>query len=301
MKFSKQVLSLTVLSCCFLLAGWKSAPLPASPKRLVEIQHVAGPIHMLTGPGGNLGVSVGADGVLLIDDKFANLAEQIQVSLDELASEAKLPNGKPRFLVNTHHHGDHTGGNPHFGTSATIVAHTNVRKRLSDNKSGDAMATQGLPIVTFEDGLSIHFNGEEIRLLHLPAGHTDGDTVVFFTGSNVVHMGDLGFIGLFPYIDAESGGTVAGFITNLGSVLERTKEDTLFIPGHGDLASRSEVLALRSMLQTVEGLVRDALSQGKTAKDMIDEDLLAEYESWSWNFITSERMIQTVVDELEAK
>ena len=281
-----------------LLAAWKSAPTGPTTLRQIETQHVAGPLYMLTGNGGNLGVSVGPDGVLLIDDKFANLAEEIQEALDALAEDADLASGTPRFLVNTHHHGDHTGGNPFFGKKATIVAHENVRKRLSEPGASNPMAPTGLPIVTFADGLSIHFNGEELKLVHLAAGHTDNDTVVYFTGSNVVHTGDLCFNRLFPFIDTAGGGSLAGYIADLDLLIRTTNEDTRFIPGHGALANRADLEALSGMLKTVKGLVQAELDAGKSIQDMQDEKLLARFDAWNWSFITADKLIDTVAKEL---
>jgi glyoxylase-like metal-dependent hydrolase (beta-lactamase superfamily II) len=256
---------------------------------------------MLIGAGGNLGVSVGEDGLLLIDDKFANLAPDIKEALAALAKERELTRTTPRFLVNTHHHGDHTGGNAEFGKDATIIAHTNVRKRLADPASDRPMPKSGLPIVTFDQGLSVHFNGEQIELLHLAAGHTDGDTVVMFKDSNVVHMGDLCFNGLFPYIDTASGGTVAGYIANLQQVLDSTNESTQYIPGHGDLATRADIVALRDMLTDVVVLVQAAMEEGQSAEDMKAAKLLAGYDEWNWSFITAERLIDTVAGELASR
>ncbi|MFT6712979.1 MAG: cyclase [Planctomycetota bacterium] len=267
----------------------------------IQTQKVTDSIYMLIGAGGNLGVSVGEDGLLLIDDKFANLAPDIKEALAALAKERELTRTTPRFLVNTHHHGDHTGGNAEFGKDATIIAHTNVRKRLADPASDRPMPKSGLPIVTFDQGLSVHFNGEQVELLHLAAGHTDGDTVVMFKDSNVVHMGDLCFNGLFPYIDTASGGTVAGYIANLQQVLDSTNESTQYIPGHGDLATRADIVALRDMLTDVVVLVQAAMEEGQSAEDMKAAKLLAGYDEWNWSFITAERLIDTVAGELASR
>jgi cyclase len=276
-------------------------PARVQDESAIQTQMVTDSIYMLIGPGGNLGVSVGEDGLLLIDDKFANLAPDIKAALATLAKDGGLERVTPRFLVNTHHHGDHTGGNAAFGKDATIIAQTNVRKRLADPTADSPMAKVGLPIVTFDEGLSVHFNGEEIRLVHLASGHTDGDTVVMFTDSNVVHMGDLCFNGLFPYIDTSSGGTVAGYIAGLDQVLLSTNEATQYIPGHGDLATRADVVALRDMLNDVVGLVQAAHDEGQTADQMKAAKLLARYDAWNWSFITAERLIDTVAGELAGR
>src|SRR3954470_4819148 len=171
----------------------------------VKSTHVAGNIYMLEGSGGNIGVSVGPDGILIVDDQFAPLAEKISAALAKLNTN----NGKLKFLLNTHHHGDHTGGNAFFGKQATIIAQTNVRKRLNPDKTPDKTA---LPIITFDDSLSLHFNGEEIKMVHVPPAHTDGDSVIYFTSANVIHFGDTFFSGRFPNIDLGGGGIVRGYI-----------------------------------------------------------------------------------------
>ena len=175
----------------------------------IKTTHVAGSIYMLEGAGGNIGVSVGPDGILLVDDQFAPLAEKIRNALKALGE------GPLKFLVNTHFHGDHTGGNVVFGAEAHIISHANVRKRLQMKSP----SKEALPVVTFGDSLSIHFNGEEIRVMHFPNSHTDGDSVVFFTGSNVVHTGDLFFSGRFPYVDLDSGGDMEGLIKHITDLL----------------------------------------------------------------------------------
>jgi glyoxylase-like metal-dependent hydrolase (beta-lactamase superfamily II) len=275
-----------------LLVAWR-----LSPAQEVELipEHVAGPVHMITGQGGNLGVSAGPDGVLLIDDQFAPLAPKIQASLAALAEAAGLDSGAPRFLINTHHHGDHTGGNAIFGEAATILAHANVRARLLAPGRGEPMVAAGLPVVTYADGLSLHFNGEEIRLVHLPRGHTDGDTAVFFTGSKVVHVGDLFFNGRFPFIDIDGGGSIAGYLEGIQLVLDLTDANTRYIPGHGPLASRADLEALHAMLIDAQGLVRGALAEGKSADDMKAAKLLEKYAAWGWGFVDAGRMIDTLV------
>jgi cyclase len=285
--------------CVAALAMTACKVTPSSQETpVIQTQKITDSIYMLIGPGGNLGVSVGEDGLLLIDDKFANLAPDIKAALAVLANSAGLAQSAPRFLVNTHHHGDHTGGNPEFGDESTIIAQTNVRNRLADPTAKSPMPKVGLPVVTFDKGLSLHLNGEEIRLVHLAAGHTDGDTVVMFTDSNVVHMGDLCFNHLYPYIDTAAGGTVAGYIENLEFLLASTNEATQYIPGHGPLASRADIIDLREMLEGVVQLVQAAMAEGKTAEDMKASKLLAPYDAWNWDFITAEKMIDTVAGEL---
>jgi len=296
MQTSARRLALPVLFSTLLLVAWtRSAPQEVEMK----VQHVAGAVHMIEGRGGNLGVSVGEDGLLLVDDQFANLAAAIQVELDALAKGAGLDTGEPRFLVNTHHHGDHTGGNAVFGETATILAHENVRARLLEPARGEPTPAAGLPVVTYAQGLSLHFNGEEVRVWHLPHGHTDGDSVVHFTGSNAVHTGDLCFNGRFPYIDVTSGGSVAGYIEAVAAILAATDARTRYIPGHGALASREDVETFHRRLDEIYTMVKGAHDQGMDAAGMKRDKLLADYDDWSWNFVDATRMIDMIVQELE--
>lgn len=287
------------LPCAFaslVLVAWHNT---GFQEVTMKAQKVAGVVHMVEGQGGNLGVSVGSDGLLLIDDQFARLAPKIREALEDIAATAGLESGSPSYLINTHHHGDHTGGNAEFGEEAIILAHENVRARLmAPGGRGGAMAPEGLPVVTYEQGLSLHFNGEEIKLWHLPNGHTDGDTVVIFTGSNVVHMGDLFFNARFPYIDMDSGGSVGGYLANIESVLAVTDENTRFIPGHGELASRTDLERLHEVLDAVVSLVSEARERGESAEEMKSSGLLAEFAEWGTGYISSERMIDIVLREL---
>ena len=224
------VLSIIVcLPACFAAAQDLS-------KVEIKSSPVAGSVYMLQGSGGNIGVSVGADGILIVDDEFAPLADKIRAALK------KLGEGKLRYVLNTHWHGDHTGANAQFGVEASIIAHDNVRKRLSGEVrpaggTGNPAPKEALPVITFDQSLSVHFNGEEIRAIHYPRGHTDGDSIIFFTGSNVVHMGDDFFNGMFPYIDLASGGDVEGYERNVAAAITKIPAGAKIIPGHGALAT----------------------------------------------------------------
>jgi cyclase len=203
----------------------------------IKVIPVAGKVYMLEGAGGNIGVSVGEDGILLVDDQFEPLAPKIRAALGGIAG-AGSGGGKIKLLINTHWHGDHVGGNKVFGPEATILAQTNVRRRLATEQTvrGEKVAplpSQALPVVTYDQAVSVHWNGEEIKVVHFPHGHTDGDSVVFFTGSNVVHMGDDFFNGMFPFVDLGTGGSVQGLIDNVTRVLAMMPPDAKVIPGHG--------------------------------------------------------------------
>lgn len=265
----------------------------------VEIKptQVSGHVYMLEGSGGNIGVSAGKDGVLIVDDQFAPLAEKIRAALQGIDP------GKLRFVLNTHWHGDHTGGNETFGAEATIVAQDNVRKRLSSDQGqgGDstpALKPVGWPVVTYEQSLSIHWNGEEIKVVHFPHGHTDGDSVIFFTGSNVVHMGDDFFAGRFPFVDLESGGSVQGLTANIAKVLTMLPDDVKVIPGHGPLSSKSDLKTFHRMLVETTAFVKKGMAAGKNLEALKKTGLPAEWKDWGSGFIKTDFWIETIQKSL---
>jgi len=280
-----------VLACACLVAAGLQSRDPA-----VETRAVRGQVSYLVGAGGNVGVMLGKDGVLLVDDKFAENAKPIEEAVK------KLGGGAPAWLVNTHWHGDHTGGNAHFGAAATIVSHLNVRRRLNGDKGlggrvADAPpAAAALPEVTYDTQLSLHVNGEEVRLIHLGPGHTDGDSVVWFQGSNVVHMGDLFFNVGYPFIDLDSGGDVEGVIASCKRVLEFVPADAAVIPGHGDATDVAGLMTYVAMLDECLARVRKAHLTGQTVEQMVAADLLKDLNArWgNFAFVTPERWIRTL-------
>lgn len=281
-----------------LLLTLLSVPL-AGQQDLSEVEikanRVDGNVYMLTGAGGNLGASVGEDGIILIDDQYAPLAPRIRAALSELSDRDIL------YVLNTHWHGDHTGGNEFFGEIAPVVSHHNVRKRLAEGSAArniEPAPAEALPVLTFGDDLTLHFNGEDIRAIHLPHGHTDGDIVVWFPESNVIHTGDLYFNGMFPFIDLASGGSVRGMIRNVASVIEMVPADVQIIPGHGELSNITEMKTYLSMLEETSAVVSRAIDEGLTIEQMKEGDLLAKWDDWSWNFITTDRYLQAVVEDL---
>lgn len=234
-------------------------------KIVVEAQQLADGVYMLTGSGGNIGASVGEDGVIIIDDQFAPLTQKIQEAL------AKLSPKPVRFVVNTHWHPDHTGGNENFGkVGSVIVAHDNVRRRMSVksfnqffNRETLASPKDALPIVTFEKDVTLHYNGEELHVFHIDNAHTDGDGLIMFRKANVLHMGDTFFNGMYPFIDASSGGSIDGMIAAADLVLGMVNEDTRIIPGHGPLASSKDLKAFRGMLATLRDRIANLIREGK--------------------------------------
>ncbi len=286
--------SLVLLACSFVaLSAQISFAQQDWSKVEIKSTKVNGNVYMLQGSGGNIGVSVGGDGILIVDDQYAPLADKIKAALKTLGE------GKLKFILNTHWHGDHTGGNAAFSSEGSIIAHTNVRKRLAEGmtitgRTVQPAAKEALPIITFDQSVSVHFNGEEIRALHFPRGHTDGDAVIFFTSSNVVHMGDLFFNGMFPYVDIDSGGDVEGYMKNVGEVLAKLPAGAKIIPGHGPLATADDLKKVHTMLLATTTIVRDKMKAGKTLDQIKAEGLPEEWKSWSWQFVTTDRWISTI-------
>lgn len=266
----------------------------------VKAEKVAGSVYMLTGAGGNIGASVGDDGIVVIDDQYAPLAPKIEAALKAITP-------KPvRFILNTHYHGDHTGGNEYFGKSAPIVAHENVRKRLASGVSlfGETVppaAPGALPVLTFDESVTIHLNGEDVRAVHMPAGHTDGDSVIWFTKSNVVHMGDQFFNGMFPFVDTPNGGSVRGMIANVDRVLEMLPDDAKVIPGHGPLSDKNGLRRFVAVLKATSAAVESGVAAGRTLEQLKNDKVLAAWDSWGQGFIKTDVWIETLYRELTRK
>jgi glyoxylase-like metal-dependent hydrolase (beta-lactamase superfamily II) len=238
----------------------------------VQIQtvDVAPGVHMLVGSGGNIGVSSGEDGVLIIDDQYAPLTEKIRAAVSAI-SKAPI-----RFVVNTHWHGDHTGGNENLGgAGAIIVAHENVRRRMSAEhvsqffkRTTPASPKGALPVMTFAADVSFHVNGDELHVFHVDPAHTDGDSIIHWKKANVFHMGDLFFSGGFPFIDLESGGSLGGVIAAAEKVLALANDGSKIIPGHGPLSTKKDLAAYREMLKTVRDRVQSQVAAGKTLDEV---------------------------------
>ncbi|MFP5247222.1 MAG: MBL fold metallo-hydrolase [Thermoanaerobaculia bacterium] len=266
----------------------------------VKATKVNGSIYMLTGAGGNIGVSVGKDGIIIVDDQYAPLAPKIEAALKTITD-------KPvRFVINTHYHPDHTGGNEHFGRMAPIIAHENARKRLKEGttvrgNNYPAAPRAALPIVTFNDTLTVHLNGEDIRAVHFPHAHTDGDSVIWFTQSNVVHMGDNFFNGLFPVIDIENGGGVKGMIATADKVASMLPIDTKVIPGHGPLGDRESLKKFADMLRDTSAAVAAGIAAGKTVEQLKSENVLAAWADWGKGFMKTDTYLEVLYKDLSRK
>ncbi len=266
----------------------------------MKVIKVAGTVYMLEGAGGNMAISVGEDGVVLVDDQFAPLAPKIRQAIKGVTD-------KPlKFVLNTHFHGDHTGGNAQFSAEAPIIAHENVRERLAKGSSAPGnevkpAAKEALPVITFNDRATVHLNGEDIRAIHFPHGHTDGDSVIFFPESKVVHMGDDFVTYGFPFVDARSGGTVAGMITGVEKVLGSIGEDVKVIPGHGPVSTPGDVRKFLNMLKDTRELVAQAARLGKTPEQMKQEHVLSKYEDLGKGFIKTDAWIDQLYAEVTKK
>ena len=266
----------------------------------IKATHVAGSVWMLQGSGGNIAVSVGEDGIVMVDDQFAPLLPKIKAAL------AKISQQPVRFVINTHWHFDHVGGNAGLADTAAIVAHENARKRMQTGGkvldfTMEPLESRGLPMLTFQQGVSLWLNGEPVRALHVQPGHTDGDTVVLFTRSNVVHMGDDFVTYGFPVFDYRSGGSVRGMIGAIDELLPQIPADAKIIPGHGPLSTVADLKKFRGRLDEIVALVSRGLKSGKSVEQMQKEKLLAPYEDWNGGFIKADQYIAMVAGDLQRK
>ncbi len=256
-------------------------------------------VYMLVGAGGNIGLSIGEDGAFVIDDQYKELSEKILAAIKEISDEPV------RFIVNTHWHGDHTGGNENMKkTGAVIVAHENVRKSMSTehfskvfNHLQPASPEAALPIVTFTDAMTFHFNGEDVHVFHVDPAHTDGDSIIHFRHANVLHMGDTFFNGMYPYIDVNTGGSIDGMIAAADTALKICDEKTKIIPGHGELANAADLRNYHDVLQAVRDTVRSLVDAGKTRDEVIAAKPSAKFDAdWGNGFMQPDVWVGIVYD-----
>lgn len=258
---------------------------------------VAKNIYMLTGKGGNIGLSVGKDGTFLIDDQFAPLTEKI------LRAIKAAGGSRPDFLINTHFHGDHTGGNENLGGGGTLIfSHHNVRERLSApsfikafKMSTPARPKAALPVVTFSEDITLHLNGEQIHAFHVAHAHTDGDSVIHFTNANVIHTGDIFFNGFYPFIDVDHGGSLKGMITAVDTILSLADRRTKIIPGHGPLGDKAQLQKYRNMLSIAHARLKKLRDAGKGVAEAVAAKPLADLEAtWGKGIFTGDRWIEVI-------
>ena len=265
----------------------------------VEIKAVpvADQIYMLVGQGGNIGLFVGEDGTFLIDDQFAPLTDKILGAIKSVGGQ------HPKFLINTHYHGDHTGGNENLGKGGTlIVSHDNVRERLISGAYIGAfkmelspVAKIGLPVITFSKNIKFHLNGDTVIVKHVPHAHTDGDSVIYFQAANVIHAGDLFFNGFYPFIDVNHGGSLKGMIKGVDRVLKVADDQTKIISGHGPLGDKKQLQEYREMLAVAYERLNSLKAQGKTAQEAVAAKPLADLEAtWGKGIFTGDRWIELI-------
>ena len=284
---------LLAVSCLAWLAPAQQAPPP------ITLVPVAGPVYMVQGGGGNIGIVADDAGLFMIDAMFEREAGAIRETVKSLPG-----GGRVRLLVNTHWHSDHTDGNKAFGPGAVIIAHENVRALLAKDVSlmggqTKALPAGALPAVTFLDKLTVYAGGQAIRLVHFPHAHTDGDTVVFFDGLKVVHMGDMFFNGMFPFLDVANGGSIDSWVRDLDTILAGLPEDVKLIPGHGPLAGLAELKAFRNMLVESADFVRKQMKAGRTLDGIKATALPASLEPWAKGFMKGPQWLELVYRSLE--
>ena len=285
----RTILVLLMVSCAWLAEAqedWDAVE--------IQVVSVAEGVHVLVGRGGNIGVSVGEDGTILVDDQFAPLTEKIVAAVRTITPDPV------RFLINTHFHGDHTGGNENFGKRGSIIAaHDNVRQRMSSEQVREvlrqdttpASPPDALPKITFADEVTFHWNGDTIRVFHVETAHTDGDSIIYFTNADVFHMGDTFFNGRYPFIDVDFGGNVNGVIAAADRVLSMTQPTTKILPGHGEIATPGDLRRYRDMLSDVRDRVQALIAEGKSIDEVVAAKPAAEYDA---QFGEDERFVRSV-------
>jgi glyoxylase-like metal-dependent hydrolase (beta-lactamase superfamily II) len=297
-------LTFSTLGVALSIAALTTAQQQDFSKVQIQTVDVAPGVHMLTGSGGNIGVSDGSDGVLVIDDQYAPLTDKIRAAVTAIS---KSP---IRFVVNTHWHGDHTGGNENMGTAgAVIVAHENVRRRMSTEQisaffksTTPASPKAALPVMTFAQDVSFHMNGDDLHVFHVDPAHTDGDSIIHWTKANVFHMGDCYFAGGFPFIDLESGGSIDGMIGAAEKVLGLANDASKIIPGHGPLSNKKDLTAYRDMLKTVRSRIQTLVTAGKSLDEVKSQHPTKDWdETLGKGFINGDQFTEFVYRSLSKK
>lgn len=303
-RYIKTTISLALLAATSLAASACAESIAQEADRFAAVEIKAQPlgegIAVLFGAGGNIGISYGPDGTVLIDDQFAPLTPKIEAAIADLGA------GPVKYLINTHWHGDHTGGNENFGDAgALIMAQDHVRERmLTEAKRGEqiipASPKAALPVITYHDGLKLHLNGDEVQVKHMKHGHTDGDSIVFWKKANVLHMGDLFFNKMsLPFIDLSSGGNARGVLAAAEQVLTMVDDQTQIIPGHGPMATKADLIAYRDMMKTVIAAVEQAQGQGKSLEQVQAMKPAARWDVNPDAFIKGDAFVEAVYRSLK--
>ncbi len=287
-----------ILLLCILISGFSSL---AIAEKIAEVKITTIPvtkqIYMISGDGGNIGLFIGADGTFLIDDQFAPLTEKIVAAIKSVGGD------NPKFLINTHYHGDHTGGNEKLGKEGTLIfSHDNVRERLKNgsfieafNMKRPGISREGLPVVTFSEDITFHLNGNTINAIHVPHAHTDGDSFIHFKEANVIHAGDFFFNGFYPFIDVTHGGSIKGMIKAVDKVLTLADDNTKIIAGHGPIGDKRQLTEYRQMLATAHERLRKLKAEGKSAQEAVAAKPLADLEpTWGDGLFTGDKWIELV-------
>jgi len=303
----KTITSALALSLLFTPAAFAHGPhIPLSQQSqpvAITTTDLGDGLYMLQGRGGNIGVLAGDDGVFVIDSQYADMAPGILNAVNEIAGE------KPRYLVNTHWHGDHTGGNAIIGeTGTTIIAHQGVRDRVTLDVTRDffgqeattpASPPEAWPVITFTDEMTLYLNGQTVRLIHAPTAHTDGDTFIYFEEADVLHTGDLMFSGMFPFVDITSGGSFLGFTAASQAMADMITDETRIIPGHGPLSGKSDIADIVAMLEGTMAAVQAEIDAGKDLEGVLDAAPLTPWvEDWAWGFINEARFTRLIFEDL---
>ncbi len=288
---SKAMTALSILAAGFISLA---TTVQADEVNIITTQ-VSEQIYMIEGKGGNIGLFIGKEGTFLIDDQFAPLTEKIIEAIKSVGGDY------PKFLINTHYHGDHTGGNENLGRSGTLIfSHDNVRERLSTgsfieafNMQRSGVTPEGLPVVTFSEDISFHLNGDSVQVIHVPHAHTDGDSFVHFKAANVIHAGDIFFNGFYPFIDVNHGGSLKGMIAAVDKIILLVDNNTKIIAGHGPLGDKSQLASYRQMLVTAYERLRKLKEKGSSAQETIAAKPLADLEAtWGGGLFTGDRWIE---------
>ena len=287
--------AIAAMALCLLgtAPAWAHSQDKEAPTKEINSVQLTDSLYLLTGPGGNIGVSIGTDGVIVIDDKFDRFGEAI---INEIKS---LTDHDIAYVINTHYHGDHTGANAKMkDVGATIVAHDNVRARMGTSfentlwgRTIEATDPAQWPTVTYSEGMNFYLNGESVKVVHTPNAHTDGDSIIYFKQADIVHMGDNYFKGMFPYVDVDSGGTLQGMIAAQTGVINNITDATRVIPGHGSMSNRAELIESRDRLQDILDRVKAAKDAGQDEDAIIADSVLSDYAELA-SFIDEAGMVK---------